>query len=135
MKNLIVPGSLKNLKSGPIVIYYALYNNFLYTLLASAFVPQKDFYYIHDNTDAFFFFFFFTKMLISFWSLFSPFAFLLPKNFDIFCVLLFRVFLCVFDNSYLSFLYLVKEIENIFIASFICFKNYVSYVSIYMSIL
>ena len=44
IKKTIVPGSLKNLKNGLIVIYYTLYNNLLYTQLASFFVPQKDFY-------------------------------------------------------------------------------------------
>ena len=44
IKNFIVPGSFKNLQSGPIVIYYVLYNNVFYTQLASSFIPQKDFY-------------------------------------------------------------------------------------------
>ena len=43
IKNLIVPGSLKNLHRVPIVTFYVLNNNFSYTELASAFVPQKDF--------------------------------------------------------------------------------------------
>ena len=53
---LHVPGSLKNLHSSPTVIYYVLYSNFFYTQLASAFVPQKDFYdfyYDHYDTDFF----------------------------------------------------------------------------------
>ena len=45
IKNAIVPGSLKNLQNLLLVIYYVLNNNFFYTKLAFAFVPQKDFYY------------------------------------------------------------------------------------------
>ena len=56
MQNLIVPGSLKIVQSDSIAIYYALYNNFFYTQLASVFIPRKDFYYIHDDADAFFLF-------------------------------------------------------------------------------
>ena len=44
------------IKSGPIVICYALYNNFFYIQVASTFVPQKDFYYAHDDADFFFLF-------------------------------------------------------------------------------
>ena len=50
-----VPGSLKNLQSGPVVIY-VLYNIFLYTQLAYFFVPQKGSYYVHDDTEDFFLF-------------------------------------------------------------------------------
>ena len=57
-----------------------LNNNFSYTQLASAFVPQNDFYYIHDDTEAFF-------------------LFLLQKDFDMFCMLLFGALLSVFHNS------------------------------------
>ena len=42
-----------------------LSNNFSYTKLASAFVTQKDFYYVHDDSDGSFFFFF-RKVLLSF---------------------------------------------------------------------
>ena len=42
--------------SGPIIIYYVLYNNFPCTHLVSIFVPQEDFYYAHDDTDALFLF-------------------------------------------------------------------------------
>ena len=38
IENLIVPESLKNQQSGPIVIYYLLYDNFFYTQLVYAFV-------------------------------------------------------------------------------------------------
>ena len=41
--NLIAPRSLKNLQSGPIVIYYVLNNNFFYTQLV--FALQKNPYY------------------------------------------------------------------------------------------
>ena len=68
-----------------------LNNNFSYTQFAFAFVPQKDFYYIHNDTDAFF-------------------LFLLKKDFDIFQVLLFEVFFCVFDNIYLSFVYAERNL-------------------------
>ena len=64
-----------------------LNNNFSYTHLAFAFVLQKDSYYVHDDTNAFF-------------------LFLIQKDFDIFHVILFEIFVCVFDNSYLSFLYI-----------------------------
>ena len=56
IKNLTVAGSLKNLQSCPIVTYYALYNNFFYTQLASFFVTQKGFFYVHDDTESFFLF-------------------------------------------------------------------------------
>ena len=56
-------------------------NNFSYTQPAFAFVPQKDSYYVNDDTDGFF-------------------LFLLQKDFDIFCMLLIGAFLCVFDNSF-----------------------------------
>ena len=52
-ESLIVAGPFKNLESGLIVIYYVLYNNFFYTHLPSAFVPQKKFYHVDDDTDAF----------------------------------------------------------------------------------
>ena len=80
--------SLKNLSSSPIVIFYVLDNNFLHTQLTFAFVPQKYFFNVHDDTDTFslfllqkdfdisglflaFVFFLFKKVLIpltSFWS-------------------------------------------------------------------
>ena len=43
---LDIPGSLKNLQSGPRVIYYISYSNFFNIQIAFAFVLQKDFYYI-----------------------------------------------------------------------------------------
>ena len=62
---MLAPGSLKSLQPSPIVIYYALYNHFFYTRLASFFVPQKDFI-TFPMILALFFFFFFNKILISF---------------------------------------------------------------------
>ena len=53
-----------------------------------------------------FIFFFFRKILITVSSLFSRFVFFILQNdFDNFNVLLFGVFLCVFDNIYFPFLY------------------------------
>ena len=86
--NLITVRSLINLSSSPIVIFYVLDNNFLHTQLAFAFVRQKYFFNVHDDTDTFslfllqkdfnilglllvFGFFLFRKILIplaSFWS-------------------------------------------------------------------
>ena len=93
MKNLIVPGSLKQLQSSPRSIYYILYSNFFYTQLASAVVSQKDLYYVCCNTDAF-----------TFCILF------LQKKCDTFPVLLSGAFLCSFDNIYLSFLHIEKNL-------------------------
>ena len=66
-------------------------NNLSYTQLGFAFVFRKDSCYFHNATDTFF-------------------LFLLQKDFDIFHVLLFEAFLCVFDNSYLPFLYIEKNL-------------------------
>ena len=57
LKNLIAPGSLKNLQSSPIVTNYALYNNFFYTQLVSFFVPQKNVITFTMILKLFFFFF------------------------------------------------------------------------------
>ena len=46
-------------------------------------------------------------MLIPFLSLFLSFVFFFFRK-DFFCMLLFGAFLCVFGNSYLSFLYIEK---------------------------
>ena len=48
--------SKKNLIKQLNSYFYVVNNNFSYTLLAPAFVPQKDFYYIHNDTDTFFLF-------------------------------------------------------------------------------
>ena len=89
-KNLI-----KQLKS----YFYMLNNNFSYTQLASAFVPQEDSYYVHDDTDAFFL----LHLLKNFHIFLGPFFF-----FVFFRMLLLGAFLCVFNNSYLPFLYIEK---------------------------
>ena len=54
----------KSNKSGYIVTFHVLNNNFSYTQLAFAVVPQKDSYYIRDDTDACFFFRSFSLSLI-----------------------------------------------------------------------
>ena len=66
-----------------------LNNNVSYIQLAFDLVPQKDSYYVHDDTDAF--------------SLF-----LLQKDFDIFHVFLFGTFLCVF-LQYLVAIFIYKK--------------------------
>ena len=83
------------------LFFYVLSNTFSYNRLASAFVTQIEFYYVHDDTDAFF-------------------IFLLQRDFDIVCMLLFGAVLWAFDNSYLSsFLYIEKKImKNILLAIF-----------------
>ena len=85
---LIVLGLLKigALLRNPPVIFYVLYNNFFYVFLSFVFDFQKDFYGVHDVTDAFFLF--------------------LQKNFDIFHEPLFESFLCFSDNIRQSFLYM-----------------------------
>ena len=90
-----------------------LYNNFFYIQLASTFITWKDFYYGLDNTDTFFFFFF-SKVLISFTGFFFAFCFsLLQKDIDIFCVVLFGVFLYFLIISIVIFIYRKKFIKNI----------------------
>ena len=70
--------------------------------------------YILHNTDAFFLFLP-QQNFDTFFSSFLPFVFFLSrKNFDIFHVLLFRAFLCVFDNIYLPFLYIEQKLYKIF---------------------
>ena len=71
---------------------------------------------------------FLREILIAFtMTLMLFFLFLLQKDFDIFCMLLFRAFLCVFDNSYLSFLCIEKNIKKYFYQFFqnicTCLKN------------
>ena len=93
------PEIKKTLSSNSLVIFYMLNNYFFYSQVASSYVPYKPFL-----------FFFFSKILISFSCLFLPFGFfLLQKEFDIFYMLLFWVFLCVF-NIHLPFLYIEKKI-------------------------
>ena len=98
----------------PIVIYYTLYNNFFYTRLAYALFIGKKFIML-PITLMFFFFFSFSKILMSFLGFFCL-LFFLQKFFDIFHIHLFGVFLCVFDNIYLLFLYIEKKIiKNVFL--------------------
>ena len=66
--------------------YYVLYNDFFYTQLASYFVTQKDFQYVHDDTEAFFYFPFSVKFSV----------------------------LSRASNSYLSFLYRKEKSKKIF---------------------
>ena len=92
------PEIKKTLSSNSLVFFYVL-NNYFYSQVAPSYVPYKPFL-----------FFFFSKILISFSCLFLPFGFfLLQKEFDIFYMLLFWVFLCVF-NIHLPFLYIEKKI-------------------------
>ena len=73
-------------------VFYVLNNNFFYSQVAS--------FYVLDNADTFY-------------------LFLLQKDFDIFHVLISGVFLCVFDNIYLLYLYTQKNVmKNIFLISF-----------------
>ena len=72
------------------VIFYVLNENFSYTQVASAFVPQKGFDIFLGPYLAFC-------------------IFLLQTDFDIFCMLFFRVFLCAFDNIYCHFLYITTR--------------------------
>ena len=71
-----------------------------YTPVTSAFVPQTDFDIFLRS--------FFTFCL-----------FLMQKDFDIFHVLLFRVFLCVFNNIYLPFFILRKNYKK-YLINFLC---------------
>ena len=91
-----------------LVTFYELNISFFYTHVAFAYVP--------DDAD-YFFFFCFSKALISFSSFFHLLSFLLQKDFDVFHMLLFVVFLGVFDKTYLSFLYTEKKNIKIFFIS------------------
>ena len=90
----------KNLQNSSEVTFYMLNNNFPYTQVASA--------HVRDNTDAFFSFSYSAKFLY----LSLAFFFLL-KDFDIFYKLLLEAFICVFDNTYLPFLYIQKKVIKI----------------------
>ena len=90
--------SLEPLKKW-LVISYVLNNNFLYTQLSLAFVPQKDSSNIQDDIDAFFLFLLQNDLYIAHKHIGAFCVFLLQKDFDIFHVLLFEAFLSVFDNS------------------------------------
>ena len=56
LNSLRIAKKPKILISDPVIIYYVLYNNFLYTQLDFVFDRKKDFYYIHDNINIFSFF-------------------------------------------------------------------------------
>ena len=64
------------LSSSPRVIYYVLQNNMFYSQKPFAFIPQKHCYH-------------------------TFYVFLLQKDFNIFYMILFGVFVCAFDNIYL----------------------------------
>ena len=113
IKNLTVAGSLKNLQSCPIVTYYALYNNFFYTQLASFFVTQKGFFYVHDDTESFFLF---CKTLLSFVGPFLLFVFFFSERFWYFLRASFsresftkKIIKMIFDNIICHF-YIKKKI-------------------------
>ena len=128
----IALGSLKNLWSSRTIAYYMLYSNSFYTQLASFRVPQRDSYYVHDDTEDFCLFPLQLNIDFFFGPFFTFWLFLPQGDFDVFHMLLFGVFLYAFDNSYLSFLYIYrkKNYKKYFISIFIVFKNYVNYVSI-----
>ena len=73
----------------------------------------EDSYIVHDHIDASFLFLLQRDFYIAHEHIGDFCLFLLHKDFDIFHILLFEAFLCVFDNRYLSFLYIVKKIKNI----------------------
>ena len=85
-----IPGATK--------VIIVLSNNFSYTLLTFSFVPQKGFYDVRDDTDAFFLCLLQKDFDICLGPFLAICLYLLHKDFDIFHVLLFA-FLCVFDNS------------------------------------
>ena len=87
------------LSSNSKFIFYVLNNSFFYTRLAFAFDLEKDFYYVHVNIGAFFLQLHF-EVLHVFFSAF--YFFVVGKDVDIFNEFGFGVFLCVFDNIYLS---------------------------------
>ena len=110
MKNLIVPGSLKILQSRPIVIYYALFNNFFYSQLASFLFVRKVFITLMMILKNFFF-----LSTVIFWYL--------SQGFFSFTYFFFResliFFTCFFLESFVAFLikfichFYVKNIRNV----------------------
>ena len=102
----------KNLQINSKDIFYVPKTNFLF------FAFFKKNFITFTMILTVFFFFFFRKILISVSSLFSCFFFFFfQKELDIFHVLLFKAFLCVFDNIYIPFLYIEEKIlKNIFIS-------------------
>ena len=94
-------------------------NILFYTQLAFVFTSSEIFI-LHF----FFFALSFSTILTSFLGLFLPFIFTSSESFFS------ESFLCVFDNSYLSFLYMEKTFIKKYFINFLCFKNYVHYISI-----
>ena len=98
-----------------------LNNNFSYTQLSFFLFLQKDFYFNHNDTDAFFCcsserFWYLSRAFFAFFN----FSF---SGFDMFHLLLSEAFLCVFDNVYLPFWYIQKSFQLLYIEK-INFKNY-----------
>ena len=94
------------------IIFYVLNNNFSFTQLFFVFLPRKDSYCNHDDTDTFFIFFI-RKTFLSVSSLFLPFLFFFFRSiliyFTCFFFKLFFAFLIIF--IYHFYIYIQ---ENIF---------------------
>ena len=97
----------RTLKSNLKIIPYVLNNNFSYTQLSFVFLPRKDYYFDHDDTEVFFFFFF-RKILLSFirlfffffWSyLFTTFMYI-QKNIKIFLLVILVFFNFLHQNFF-----------------------------------
>ena len=88
------------------MIFYVLNNNLV----------------INNNNTQLSFFSFFRMILITFTMIQTPFLFLFQKDFDIFCVLLYEAFPCVFHIFVYHYYIKKKNYKNIFI----------SYVSIFL---
>ena len=109
--NMIALESLKRSNGLYLYNYYVLNTVFSYTQVVFVFFVRGDFYI-------------YLGLLFAFW------LFLLRKGFGIFLVHFFRVFLCVFDNISLPFLYLEKIMKK-----FLYLHNYKYFTSpLYFSI-
>ena len=97
IRNLIAPEFLQNLQSGPIVIYYTLYNNSFYTQLAPFLLVRKILITFMMILKLFCFFFF-SNSLISFSGLSPPSAFLFFEK--IFIFFTFYIFFYIFPFLY-----------------------------------
>ena len=84
--------------------FYMVNSNFSYIQSFFAFLPQKDSYFNHDDTEDFFLFLPQKDFFICLEPFFVFLLFLLQKDFGTFHVLLFEAFLCL----YLPFLYKSK---------------------------
>ena len=112
----------KNLQSNSKVISYVLNNNFSYTQLTLAFVPQITFTMVQTLFSISSFFLFFSDICLV--PCFAFRFFLFQKDFDIFHMLLFEAFLCAFDNRYfVIFIYRKSFSKNIFISFSYMFKS------------